>query len=221
MLSVMTNTDTAMSSPETTSSITQVVAVRPCMRVDEDGFTLRETKQGGDGTRFAREAVAEQGRKPDRHVAVGGEVAVDLDRVGIVRGEQVEAADRGRVGEGGIDQVDRDVVGYDRLFQHPDQNQQQAIGHRYELDIELNVEENASETDNIADTVDYGSVAQFAVEIGQNTKFRTIERLSNEICKRLLDSHGRIRSASVTVKKLLPPAPVIVKAVGVQSILQK
>ena len=98
---------------------------------------------------------------------------------------------------------------------------EQAIGHRYELDIELDVEENASETDNIADTVDYGSVAQFAVGIGQNTKFRTLERLSNELCKRLLDSDGRIRSISVTVKKLLPPAPVIVKAVGVQSVLQK
>ena len=100
-------------------------------------------------------------------------------------------------------------------------DEEQAIGHRYEVDIELQIDETASETDNIADTVDYGSVAQFAVDTGQTTQFRTIERLSNEICKRLLDSHGRIRAASVTVKKLLPPAPVIVKAVGVQSTLQK
>lgn len=113
------------------------------------------------------------------------------------------------------------IEGLEFYGYHGVPDEEQAIGHRYELGIELQIEESASETDNIADTVDYGAVAQYAVEIGQSTQFRTLERLADELCKRLMDTHVRIQSISVTVKKLLPPAPVIVRAVGVQSVLQK
>jgi dihydroneopterin aldolase len=109
------------------------------------------------------------------------------------------------------------IEGLEFYAYHGVPDAEQAIGHRYELDIELQVSQNASETDNIADTVDYGVVAQFAMEVGQSNQFRTLERLADELCKRLLDQHERILSVSVTVKKPLPPAPVIVKAVGVQS----
>ena len=79
---------------------------------------------------IAREAEAEQASKADRHVGIGGKIAVDLHGIAIGGERQFQAGMARRVGKHRIDQVHRDVVGDHRLLHRAPQDQDET-GRRF------------------------------------------------------------------------------------------
>src|SRR5271165_7333491 len=62
------------------------------------------------------------------------------------------------------------------------------VGQRLLFDIRIDVgESDATETDRIEDTVDYGEVCQLVALVAQQRSYRTLERLCTAIADRLLD----------------------------------
>lgn len=92
---------------------------------------------------------------------------------------------------------------------------EQEIGHRYILDLVLEVEETASRSDEIEDTVDYGQVMDIAVSVGVDSQFRTVERLALVICDEIMRRCKPVDAVEIYIRKMAPPAPFIVSEVGV------
>ena len=90
------------------------------------------------------------------------------------------------------------------------------VGHRFEADVELEADERASLTDDIADTVDYGAVASLVVEIGRGPSHDTVERLARSVADGLLTQFPAVTEVTIELFKLLPPVPIVVRAAGVR-----
>lgn len=94
--------------------------------------------------------------------------------------------------------------------------EEQFIGHRYLVDIDLQVDGSADESDHISETVDYGSVGSLVIEVGTGEKAHTVERLARIIGERILDTHKLVKSVRISVAKPHPPTPVIADMAGVE-----
>ena len=64
----------------------------------------------------------------------------------------------------------------------------------------------AGDSDDLQDTVDYGSVARTIEEICLGAKVQLLERLAQLVAERLLELDG-VSTVEVTVKKIRPPVP--------------
>jgi 7,8-dihydroneopterin aldolase/epimerase/oxygenase len=90
------------------------------------------------------------------------------------------------------------------------------IGQRLLLDIRLEVgEADATVTDRVEDTVDYGEVCQLAALVAQQRSYKTLERLCTAIADRLL-ADFEVQAVSVTAAKPEPPIPLPVEQVSVE-----
>lgn len=94
-------------------------------------------------------------------------------------------------------------------------DEEQIIGHRYRLNIKLQVEGTADFTDRVDDTVDYGSIAQYLDAQTTSRQFRTVERLAAHLAESVLGKFPLVQQVRLTVRKPLPPAPIIAANVGV------
>ncbi len=84
------------------------------------------------------------------------------------------------------------------------------------LDLRLEVGEcDATITDRVEDTIDYGEVCQTVALVAQQRSYKTLERLCTAIADRLLE---RYEAESVWVKaaKPEPPIPLPVEEVSVE-----
>lgn len=94
--------------------------------------------------------------------------------------------------------------------------EEQAVGHRYAVDIELDCDlREAGQADDVGRTIDYGDVAGQVVAIGRERRFRLIEALAEAIAAELL-KHARAERVRVRVRKLLPPIDAVVAAAAVE-----
>ena len=90
------------------------------------------------------------------------------------------------------------------------------VGQRLLLDLRLDVGDcDATVTDRIEDTVDYGQVCEMANLVAQQRTYRTLERLCAAIAERLIEQYG---ASAVWVKaaKPEPPLPLPVTEVSVE-----
>jgi dihydroneopterin aldolase len=90
------------------------------------------------------------------------------------------------------------------------------VGQRLLLDIRLDVGDcDATITDRIEDTIDYGQVCEAANLVAQQRSYKTLERLCTAIADRLLE---RFEAIAVWVKaaKPEPPLPLPVGEVSVE-----
>lgn len=86
--------------------------------------------------------------------------------------------------------------------------EEQARSQPFEVDVTLAVDlVDASRSDDLADTVDYGEVAGLVAAIVEGEKFALLERLAGRITESVLGLDSRISSVTVTVGKLRPPVP--------------
>ena len=94
---------------------------------------------------------------------------------------------------------------------------ERAIGHRYRVDLtlELNLRA-AGESDDLGATIDYGEAARCAVEIGTGASVQLVESLAERMAAALLAGFAAIRAVEVRVAKLQPPIPLPVEACAVQ-----
>jgi dihydroneopterin aldolase len=90
------------------------------------------------------------------------------------------------------------------------------VGQRLLLDIRIDVGDcDATITDRIEDTIDYGQVCDAANLVAQQRSYKTLERLCTAIADRLLE---RYEAVAVWVKaaKPEPPLPLPVGEVSVE-----
>jgi 7,8-dihydroneopterin aldolase/epimerase/oxygenase len=80
------------------------------------------------------------------------------------------------------------------------------VGQRLLLDIRLDAGEcDATITDRIEDTIDYGAVCEMANLVAQQRSYKTLERLCAAIAERLLDQY---EAHAVWVKAAKPEPPL-------------
>jgi dihydroneopterin aldolase len=90
------------------------------------------------------------------------------------------------------------------------------VGQRLLLDLRLDVGEcDATVTDRIEDTIDYGEVCELANLVAQQRSYKTLERLCAAIADRLLDQY-EINAVWVKAAKPEPPLPLPVTEVSVE-----
>jgi len=93
-------------------------------------------------------------------------------------------------------------------------SQEQAIGHRYRATARLQVDGVADETDELGDTVDYGSLAALILNLGTAKQYATVERLARVVADGILARFDSVRECEVEVAKMLPPMPVVAREAG-------
>ena len=76
--------------------------------------------------------------------------------------------------------------------------------------------EAAQQSDELADTVDYGALAEAAAEIVAERSYRLLEALAGRLAGALLILDPRLEAIEVTVRKLRPPLALDVGSTGVR-----
>jgi dihydroneopterin aldolase len=108
--------------------------------------------------------------------------------------------------EGGEPEVTIEIAGLS-LFTHVGVTAaEREVGQRLLLDIRIDVGEcDATLTDRIEDTIDYGQVCDMANLVAQQRSYKTLERLCAAIADRLLDQYD---AHAVWVKAAKPEPPL-------------
>jgi dihydroneopterin aldolase len=87
----------------------------------------------------------------------------------------------------------------------------------FSLDIVAWVDTSAAQqSDDLADTVDYGALATEAADVVAGRSYRLLEALAGRLASALLIADSRIEAVEVTVRKLRPPLPLDVGSTGVR-----
>jgi dihydroneopterin aldolase len=94
-----------------------------------------------------------------------------------------------------------------------EQSQDQPV--EVDLDLVLDLSR-AAQSDNLADTVDYGAVCTAAEQAASEQQFALLERLADAIADAALSMDGRIDAVDVAVRKLRPPVPQQLETSGVR-----
>jgi dihydroneopterin aldolase len=113
------------------------------------------------------------------------------------------------------------VTGLEFYAYHGVPSEERAIGHRYIVDLELDVKSSAELTDDVRDSVDYALAAGIVLEVSSTAQYKTVERLAHVIAETLLTRFSRIERVNIRLAKRLPPAPFIAEELGVELELAK
>ena len=90
------------------------------------------------------------------------------------------------------------------------------VGQRLLIDLRIDVGEvDATVTDRLEDTVDYGAVCELASLVAQQRTYRTLERLCAAIADRILDQYAA-HAVWVKAAKPEPPLALTVSEVSVE-----
>jgi dihydroneopterin aldolase len=135
--------------------------------------------------------------------------------------DEYEDEDLDEVGEDEDDEpseplVTIEITGLSLYTHHGVTEAEREIGQRLVLDLRIEVGAcDATVTDRVEDTVDYGEVCQTVALVSQQRSYKTLERLCTAIADRLLE---RYEAESVWVKaaKPEPPIPLPVQEVSVE-----
>jgi len=112
--------------------------------------------------------------------------------------------------------VSVEVSGLSLYTHHGVSDEERAVGQRLVFDLRLDVGEcDATLTDRIDDTVDYGTVCQAVALVSQQRSYRTLERLCAAVADRLLADFAA-QSVWVKATKPEPPIPLAVEEVSVE-----
>lgn len=97
----------------------------------------------------------------------------------------------------------RGLRGYGR---HGVLESERRLGQSFLVDVTIELDTSrAAETDDVADTVDYGVVAESVLSIVEGEPVALLEKLAQRICDAVL-GHEKVQAVDVTVHK--PSAPV-------------
>ena len=96
--------------------------------------------------------------------------------------------------------------GYHGVYDHEAKN-----GQDFFVDLEIHLDlSRASVSDDLADTIDYGALADIVVEEITGERVQLIEGLAGRIADRIKSRHPEISNIAVTVHK--PKAPISAQA---------
>lgn len=85
----------------------------------------------------------------------------------------------------------------------------------YEFDVEMTVDVNATESDVLAETVDYGQVLDRIETVTESEAFQLFEKMAARVAEAILEDE-RIQSVTVEVRKLRPPVPQDLASSGIR-----
>ena len=109
-----------------------------------------------------------------------------------------------------------EVTGLSLYTHHGVSDAEQEIGQRLVIDLRFDVGPcDATVTDRVEDTVDYGSVCEFVALVAGRRSYRTLEALCTEIANQLLENF-EAREVWVKATKPEPPIPLAVESVSVE-----
>ena len=109
------------------------------------------------------------------------------------------------------------IHGLEFYAYHGASDQEQVVGHRYVVDVRLNVDTRpAGKSDHLTDTVSYSKVARRIVEVGTGTRYRLLEALAASITDTVLSEFLPVTALWLRVQKVCPPMNAIVASVGVE-----
>ena len=112
--------------------------------------------------------------------------------------------------------VSVEVTGLSLYTRHGVSEAEREIGQRLVFDIAFELDEcDATVTDRVEDTVDYGEVCEQVALAAQERQYRTLERLCTAVADRLIDRFGA-ESVRVKAAKPEPPIPLPVEEVSVE-----
>lgn len=95
-------------------------------------------------------------------------------------------------------------------------DEEQKIGHRYLLNVRMDVNGTADATDDVRDTVEYGALGKRLADAVATTQFRTLERLADHLASLVLDEQPLVARVEIDLAKRLPPAPILAAATAVR-----
>jgi 7,8-dihydroneopterin aldolase/epimerase/oxygenase len=118
--------------------------------------------------------------------------------------------------EGSEPLVTIEIVGLSLYTHHGVEEAERTVGQRLVFDLSFDVSDcDATVTDRVEDTIDYGEVCQQVALAAQERSYKTLERLCSAIADRMMD---RYNADAVTVRatKPEPPIPLPVEEVTVE-----
>jgi 7,8-dihydroneopterin aldolase/epimerase/oxygenase len=118
-------------------------------------------------------------------------------------------------GEGGGDRIEiRDLRVVGRHGVLPEERER---AQPFSVDIVAWVDMVAAQrSDALADTVDYGALAQAVADIVGQGSFQLLEALAGHVAGTLLAADPRLQAVEVSVRKLRPPLALDVASTGVR-----
>ncbi len=118
--------------------------------------------------------------------------------------------------EEAAESVTIEIAGLSLYTHHGVSEAEREVGQRLVIDLRLDVgQTDATVTDSIEDTVDYGEVCQLVALIAQQRSHRTLERLCSTIADRLLADY-ELEAVWVKAAKPEPPIALPVEEVSVE-----
>lgn len=112
--------------------------------------------------------------------------------------------------------VSIDITGLNVYTHHGVTAAEQEVGQRLLIDIGFELDNcDATVTDELGDTVDYGAVCEQVWLAAQKRSYKTLERLCSAIADHLMDHFG-VDSVMVRATKPEPPIPLPVGDVSVE-----
>lgn len=100
---------------------------------------------------------------------------------------------------------------------HGASDQEQTVGHRYQVDVQLAVDTRpAGESDRLSDTVSYSRVAKRLLEVGTQEQYRLLEALAARMAAVVFTDFAPVQGVTLRVRKMVPPMNAIVASVGVE-----
>jgi 7,8-dihydroneopterin aldolase/epimerase/oxygenase len=109
-----------------------------------------------------------------------------------------------------------EIVGLSLYTHHGVEQAERTVGQRLVFDLSFDLSDcDATVTDRVEDTIDYGEVCQQVALAAQERSYKTLERLCSAIADRMMD---RYNADAVTVRatKPEPPIPLPVEEVSVE-----
>ncbi len=88
---------------------------------------------------------------------------------------------------------------------------------RFEVDVVLEVDlAAAGASDDLAHTVDYGSIFAIARDVVEGPPMALVEVLAHRIATAVLVEHARVVAVTVRIRKMQPPLPGALAWAGVE-----
>jgi dihydroneopterin aldolase len=109
-----------------------------------------------------------------------------------------------------------EIAGLSLYTRHGVSDAERELGQRLVFDVAFELDEcDATVTDRVEDTVDYGKVCEQVALAAQERSYKTLERLCTAVADRLIDRFGA-ESVRVKASKPEPPIPLPVDEVSVE-----
>lgn len=108
------------------------------------------------------------------------------------------------------------IAGLRELGVHGVLPEEQTRPQPFEVDVELDVDLTAAgDSDDLDDTVDYAAVSEAVSRVVKNERYQLLERLATRIAE-VCRTDERVRTVTVTVRKLHPPVRAMLDHVAVR-----